>query len=109
MAKFRKRNRLGRPEAAAIVEEFEQSGQSRAEFCATRGLAVSTLDSWRRRVAGHPGLVEVKVARGVGQRVPDAPVLIVRLRNGRAVEAPADAVLGSGPELAALLALAEQG
>jgi transposase-like protein len=94
---------------AAIVGEYERSGQSRAEFCAAHGLPVSTLDFWRRRVEAQPRMVEVRVEGEMGKPRQDASALIVRLRNGRAVEAPADAVLRSGPELAALLALAEQG
>lgn len=38
-------------EASRLVVEFEQSGQRRKEFCATRGLSVHTLDAWRRRAA----------------------------------------------------------
>ena len=43
--------RRSRTEADRLVSEFERSGLRRKEFCAARGLAVHTLDAWRRRVA----------------------------------------------------------
>jgi transposase-like protein len=42
-------------EAAQLVEEFEQSGLRRKEFCAAQGLSVHTLDAWRRRASRSVG------------------------------------------------------
>lgn len=43
--------RRSRAEADRLVEEFEQSGLGRKEFCAVRGLSMHTLDAWRKRLA----------------------------------------------------------
>jgi hypothetical protein len=44
------RRRRSQAEAAALVAEFEASGLMRQEFCRQRGLAIGTLDKYRRRV-----------------------------------------------------------
>lgn len=77
-------------EAAALVAKFESSGQTRSAFCRAHGLALNTLDYWRRRLrsknAGH-AVVPVTV-------VPSAPDASyeVELRNGRRlrIAAPID-------------------
>ena len=33
-----------------LIERFEGSGQTRSNFCAANGLALSTFDLWRRKV-----------------------------------------------------------
>ena len=33
-----------------LVERFDGSGQTRGDFCAANGLALSTFDLWRRKV-----------------------------------------------------------
>lgn len=83
----------GRTEAAirSLVTGYEKSGQTRAVYCAGRGLPVSTLDyyRWRQR-RNRPALVEIDLREagmglgghgGAGQE----PVAVV-LRNGRRVE-----------------------
>lgn len=58
------RKRRNYEDGLKLVGEFEQSKESPEEFCAGRGLAVSTLARWRRRVLAAPGgggLLEVKV------------------------------------------------
>lgn len=67
--------RRSRAEADRLVSEFERSGLRRKEFCAARGLAVHTLDAWRRRVA----------QAGTGEKI--VPVEIVEDRGRRANEA----------------------
>jgi hypothetical protein len=47
------RRRRSQAEAAALVAEFEASGLMRQEFCRQRGLAIGTLDKYRRRVHGQ--------------------------------------------------------
>ena len=80
---------MGRPSERAsemqrIVEEFSKSGQTRREFCAKRGIAVTTLDYWRLRLRSQqlsrPRLVKVEVAR------PESANFTLRLVNGRAIE-----------------------
>ena len=33
-----------------LIERFDRSGQTRGNFCAANGLALSTFDLWRRKV-----------------------------------------------------------
>ena len=78
-------------EIRSLVRGYEKSGQTRAVYCASRGLPVSTLDyyRWRQR-RKKPALVEINLRAtpmelgrhsGPGQE----PVAVV-LRNGRRVE-----------------------
>lgn len=46
--------RRSRSEVEALVSEFEMSGLMRAAFCQQRGIAVGTLDKYRRRVQSKP-------------------------------------------------------
>ena len=89
------RRRRSRAEAAALVAEFESSGLMRQEFCRQRGLAIGTLDKYRRRV--HKGqqsrnrsMLPVEVVWSNGQNpTRDAGrdgVLVVELRSGRRIE-----------------------
>ena len=80
---------MGQPTARAsemrkVMEEFSRSGQSRREFCAKRGIPVTTFDYWRLRLRpqrpSQPRLVKVEVARA------QAASFTLRLANGRAIE-----------------------
>jgi hypothetical protein len=82
-------------EVQALVLEFEASGLMRAAFCQQRGLAVGTLDKYRKRVhggrqSGGRPFVPVEVDRSTAQDVnrvagrDGAPV--VELRSGRRIE-----------------------
>jgi len=64
-----------------ILREFENSGLTRREFCRRHGIAVTTLDYWRRRGSRQPRLVEVEVAprESAGQ-------FTLALANGRRIE-----------------------
>jgi hypothetical protein len=89
------RRRRSRAEAEALVAEFEASGLMREGFCRQRGLAVGTLDKYRRRV--HKGqqsssgpMLPVEVVWTTGQnpnmdRARDG-VLVVESRSGRRIE-----------------------
>ncbi|MDT0495977.1 hypothetical protein RM530_01170 [Algiphilus sp. W345] len=37
-----------------MIEEWAQSGQNQAAFCASRGIALSTLGNWRRKLKAGP-------------------------------------------------------
>ena len=41
-----------------LIERFDRSGQTRGNFCATHGLALSTFDLWRRKLGATPATVE---------------------------------------------------
>jgi hypothetical protein len=76
MGKQRSGNKVG-----DILREFGNSGLTRREFCQRHGIAVTTLDYWRRRDSGRPRLVEVEVAprESAGQ-------FTLMLANGRRIE-----------------------
>ena len=82
-------------EVQALVGEFESSGLLRAAFCQQRGLAVGTLDKYRRRVQSRPQfgagpLLPVEVvfspSRDAGSEAGCDGVLFVELRSGRRIE-----------------------
>jgi transposase-like protein len=69
-------------EIRSLVEGFARSGMTRREYCAKHGVAVTTLDSWRRADRERrPRLVEVDVEAAQ----PMAGFALV-LVNGRRIE-----------------------
>ena len=87
------RRRRSVSEAMSLVAEYEASGMSRSAFCSARGLAVATLDLYRKRAregAARSGgavarrLVAVEIERG--SEMPGSAVLTVVLGNGRRIE-----------------------
>jgi hypothetical protein len=87
------RKRRGRAEVEALVAEFEASGLMRAAFCQQRGLAVGTLDKYRRRVQSKPqsgagALLPVEVVSSPSQHAHSEThdgILTVELRSGRRI------------------------
>lgn len=89
------RKRRSRGEVEALVAEFAASGLMREAFCRQRGLAVGTLDKYRRRVQRKPQsgvgtLLPVELVSSTGKdsksNAGHDGVLIVVLRSGRRVE-----------------------
>ena len=89
------RRRRSQAEAEALVTEFEASGLLREAFCEQRGLAVGTLDKYRRRVhkgqtSSNGSMLPVEVIWSTGQSPNRAAgrdgVLVVELRGGRRIE-----------------------
>ncbi len=89
------RRRRSRAEAEALVAEFEASGLLREAFCRQRGLALGTLDKYRRRMHGRPqsGGGPVLPVEMVSSTAHDANddagregVLVVESRSGRRIE-----------------------
>lgn len=87
--------RRSHAEAEALVAEFEVSGLQREAFCQQRGLAVGTLDKYRRRVhnrqqSNNGSMLPVEVVWSTGQNPNrDAErdgVLVVELRGGHRIE-----------------------
>lgn len=62
-------------EWAGIIEAFERSGESHAEFCAARRLAVGTFRSWlyKTRRDGGAGSATDIVLLPVSVKTPPAP------------------------------------
>ena len=93
VVRVRRRRTVG--EAMSLVAEYEASGMSRRAFCLARGLAVATLDLYRKRaregaarsgVAGARRLVAVEIERESESEARCSPTLAVVLRNGRRIE-----------------------
>jgi transposase len=89
------RRRRSQAEAEALVAEFEASGLMREAFCQQRGLAVGTLDKYRRRVhkgkqSSNGSMLPVEVVWSSGRK-PNGDagsdgVLVVELGSGRRIE-----------------------
>lgn len=47
----KRRTRRSRDEWQRLIDEQAGSGQTQAAFCATRGISVGSLQSWKRRLA----------------------------------------------------------
>jgi hypothetical protein len=71
-----------REQIQGIVEGFAKSGMTRREYCAKYGVAMTTLDYWRREHRKKkPRLVEVAIEPAPG---PGGFALV--LANGRRIE-----------------------
>ena len=88
------RRRRSQAEAEVLVAEFEASGLLREAFCQQRGLAVGTLDKYRRVHRGQQSnsgsMLPVEVVWSAGQN-PNRDAgrdgaLVVELRGGRRIE-----------------------
>jgi hypothetical protein len=86
-------------EVEALVREFEASGLTRQEFSQRQGIAVTTLDSWRRKRTEQAKLVKVEVS-GTETSWPFS----LSLRNGRRIESAWDF---ADADLARLIRIAE--
>ncbi len=73
--------RRSRAEVEELVREFEASGETRAEFSERRGIAVATLDAWRRKRMKPAGWVAVNV-----KGETESGDFRLNLRNGRRIE-----------------------
>jgi hypothetical protein len=70
-------------EIRKIVEGFAKSGMKRREYCARHGVAMTTLDYWRRAHRRQkPKLVRVAIEETRAQQAGFALVLA----NGRRIE-----------------------
>ena len=69
-------------EMRKMLGEFSKSELTRREFCAKRGMALTTFDYWRRQLGARPRLVRVEVA-GVEAA---GHSFTLRLGNGRVIE-----------------------
>lgn len=111
MRRTKRRGRRTEAEILRLVAGYEGGNQSRADYCATHGLAVTTLDYYRRRYRpAESGLVEIDL-RGAAALSGEGPCVAVVLRNGRRVEidwAGLTRVVDHGQALRALLMLLEE-
>lgn len=88
-------------EMRKVVGEFSKSNLTRRQFCAKRGMALTTFDYWRGQFRAKPRLVKVDVARvEAGEQS-----FTLRLGNGRVIESSFAFV---EEELARLIHVAER-
>jgi hypothetical protein len=86
------RRRRSRAEVELLVAEYESSEMSRKAFCAGRGLAVATLDLYRKQMRqsqAGPRLVAVELSPTAAVPVSHPPAtsaISVVLANGRRIE-----------------------
>ena len=111
MKRVKQRHRRSQSEIRALVAGYEDGNQSRAAYCAAHGLALTTLDYYRRRVraAGAP-LVEIDIRSAALATASQGAVAVV-LGNGRRVEigwADLALVPGHSQPLRALLGWLEE-
>jgi hypothetical protein len=66
-------------EKRRLIEGYAASGMTRREYCATHGIAVSTLDYWRLK--RKPKLVRVAI-----EPQQSGPGFTLTLANGRRIE-----------------------
>lgn len=86
------RRRRSRAEAAQLCAEYETSGLCRTDFCRQRGLSLSTLARYRRRIAQANAAPAVHWLEVEASGKPAAPGterasgLTVALPGGRRIE-----------------------
>lgn len=104
--------RRSREEADQLAAEYEASGLSRRKFCQERGLALGTLDLYRKRRRQRRGaakaekrLVKVEVSRCESGEATGSRLLVV-LGSGRRIEVGRGF---DGQTLKQLMAVLEQG
>ena len=92
-----KQPRRTRQELLEFAQKFAISGQSRAAYAASLGIAVHTLDHYRRQVRPRqPQFLEVDWQP---PSLPPAPDCVIVLRNGRRIELSAACLAHlAGPE-----------
>ena len=103
-----KRPRRTRQQLLDFAQNFVTSGQSRAAYAASLGIAVHTLDYYRRQVRPRqPQLLEIEWQPPSLPPVPDCAIV---LRNGRRIELSAACLAhlaGPGDLLQKLLSAAD--
>ena len=68
-------------EIRRLVAGYATSGLTRREYCAKHGIAVTTLDYWRRREKNEPKLVPVEIEGRLA-----TTGFVLALANGRRIE-----------------------
>ena len=86
MKRTKQRGRRSKSDIRALVAGYENGNQSRADYCAAHGLAVTTLDYYRRRFrTSAAGLVEIDLQSAAPAQGGNGAVAVV-LGNGRRIE-----------------------
>lgn len=111
MKRTKGRSQRSEAEIRRLVAGYEKGNQSRAAYCAAQGLALTTLDYYRRRLRpAQSALVAIDLREAEAPHDDQGAVAVV-LRNGRRLEIPwADLarVPNHGQPLRALLGWLEE-
>ena len=90
MRQGKQRRRRSEAEIRRLVAGYEGAGQTRAEYCAAHGVAIGTLDSYRRRFrSAATKFVEIDLGQtGLAAAPGTTPQggVSVALGNGRRLE-----------------------
>ena len=95
--------RRSHEDALLLVAAYEASGQSRREFCARHGLAVPTLDLYRKRARASVAETRLLAVEGRPAASVARSSLTVVLHNGRRIEMGGSFDAGLLTELIGLL------
>ena len=91
--KGRRIHRRGVAERRRLLTRYERSGLSQKAFCQRHGVALSTLQYWRRRARDTdqeptPSFVEVPQMSGMSRVLPSEAAVIIELPGGVRFEVP---------------------
>ena len=81
-------------ERRQLLDRYERSGLSQKAFCQRYGVALSTLQYWRRRARDTdqeptPSFVEVPQVTGMARGLPVEAAVFIELPGGVRLEVPA--------------------
>ena len=76
-----------------MLDRYERSGLSQKAFCQRHGVALSTLQYWRRRArdtnqAPTPSFVEIPQVSGMSRSLSNEAAVIIELPGGVRFEIP---------------------
>jgi hypothetical protein len=79
--------RRGEKEWATIIQRFESSGLAGATFCRSEGLALSSLQRWRQRLAsrGAASFVELVPPKAAAPTISSGWSFELTLPNGASI------------------------
>jgi transposase-like protein len=92
--KGRRIQRRSVAERRQVLERYERSGLSQKAFCQHHGVALSTLQYWRRRAPDAdqeptPSFVEVPQVSGMARGLSGEAAVLIELPGGVRLEVPA--------------------
>jgi transposase len=91
--KGRRIQRRGVAERRQLLDRYERSGLSQKAFCQRHGVALSTLQYWRRRARGTdqeptPSFVEIPQVSGMARALSSEGAVIIEVPGGVRFEVP---------------------
>jgi len=92
--KGRRNQRRSVAERRQLLDRYERSGLSQKAFCLRQGVALSTLQYWRRRARDTdqeptPSFVEIPQVTGMARALSVEAAVFIELPGGVRLEVPA--------------------